>query len=475
MSANQDYTASSTKVYFGTGLREVEDYDMRGAWQEDDWKMIAERNAKRDQWQRRRAEFESPNPAKKRAGAVPLEIIHSLRSDLDLGTRADSGIDMDLESSPNSGGRQSHLSLKKGETLTLTCEQLDRLIAALVEASWVRESVKEARWEQITTVMSGEFNVKDNFHTTSIPSLCGSRITPKPRRKSPAAQVSADICGIALANPAVHGTSIRCTSRPCGPDTRLQVGACAEVDLEHGTEPFSALRVEPRSESSRPQVIFQTAHQALERRKGIPADVLLVEMEVTAIFQNAVKAELAAMTGADVVEVCASPGPSPTAPSESIDWSAAADDEVTTVEATGSVIGNACAILSGLTAETCSVLTLALPSTLEWLAARHQDFIVLRPSSFHDNGVPASVGMPWQSRHLASIMADTAIPEDVQRHLRYLVMCAVSGLLATNERVEKSIVWNGSVSRVQCVALWAVLQEGPRPEAWICFLKTERC
>ncbi|KAK3615219.1 hypothetical protein LTR56_026733 [Elasticomyces elasticus] len=118
--------------------------------------------------------------------------------------------------------------------------------------------------------------------------------------------------------------------------------------------------------------------------------------------------------------------------------------------------------------------TLTLVSELERLKARHQDFLVLRPTGYHENGIMSGVHIPLSSQHLDQLLYNSAPNAmrgealEAARLLRDRVATAVADGFFAGGSFDSRIWWGDQVRNIHFVPLL----EGAdgRPAAWATFL-----
>ncbi|KAK0868233.1 hypothetical protein LTS02_003754 [Friedmanniomyces endolithicus] len=391
--------------------------------------------------------------------------------------------------------------------LMLKPEQVDRLVKALAECPLLHVHVSKQWWDagdvsEATSEASG---------SDATPSLTGSSpsrstlssaqhsqsLVPEQQQRSASvlegdefareypnhpkakAATKQKFGGIAIVDPKVHGSPTRYVSKAYRLGaTTVNVGQCTFLNLPYGTTVQSHLRIEPASSrNSNCRVMMQVVNQVLERRSGHKTFLLVAELDVTESFTRAALMELAAHVdmSLDDIELLA-PGIKAMHRDEQLDWCALADELQTSCAITDAV-ESAAGSFARLTAETCTMQTLTLLSELERLKRRHQDFLVLRPTGYHDNGVMSGVHIPWTSQHLDQLLFDSE-PRHIRgeaskaaRLLRDRVAAAVAAECGAAKAFDSQVWWGDMMRLVHCVPLMD-RPEG-RPAAWVAFLSGE--
>ncbi|KAK1814093.1 hypothetical protein LTR12_011532 [Friedmanniomyces endolithicus] len=390
--------------------------------------------------------------------------------------------------------------------LMLKPEQVDRLVKALAECPLLHVHVSKQWWDA-GDVSDAASEASGSDATPSLTTSSPSRSTLSSAQHSqslvPEHQQSASVLegdefareypnhpkakvatkqkfgGIAIVDPKVHGSPTRYVSQAYRLGaTTVNVGQCTFLALPYGTTVQSHLRIEPASSrSSNCRVMMQVVNQVLERRSGHKTFLLVAELDVTESFTRAALMELAAHVdmSLDDIELLA-PGIKAMHRDEQLDWCALADELQTSCAITDAVEG-AAGSFARLTAETCTMQTLTLMSELERLKRRHQDFLVLRPTGYHDNGVMSGIHIPWTSQHLDQLLFD-AEPRHIRgeaskaaRLLRDRVAAAVAAECGAAKAFDSQIWWGDMMRLVHCVPLMD-RPEG-RPAAWVAFLSGE--
>ncbi|KAK0899587.1 hypothetical protein LTR02_009623 [Friedmanniomyces endolithicus] len=398
----------------------------------------------------------------------------------------------------------THEALKP--RLMLKPEQVDRLVKALAECPLLHVHVSKQWWDA-GDVSDATSEAAASDSTPSLTTSSPSRSTLSSAQHSqslvPEHQQSASVLegdefareypnhpkakaatkqkfgGIASVDPKVHGSPTRYVSQAYRLGaTTVNVGQCTFLALPYGTTVQSHLRIEPASSrSSNCRVMMQVVNQVLERRSGHKTFLLVAELDVTESFTRAALMELAAHVdmSLDDIELLA-PGIKAMHRDEQLDWCALADELQTSCAITDAVEG-AAGSFARLTAETCTMQTLTLMSELERLKRRHQDFLVLRPTGYHDNGVMSGIHIPRTSQHLDQLLFD-AEPRHIRgeaskaaRLLRDRVAAAVAAECGAAKAFDSQIWWGDMMRLVHCVPLMD-RPEG-RPAAWVAFLSGE--
>ncbi|KAK0272852.1 hypothetical protein LTR35_011731 [Friedmanniomyces endolithicus] len=390
--------------------------------------------------------------------------------------------------------------------LMLKPEQVDRLVKALAECpllhvhvskQWwdagdVSEATSEASGSDATPSLTGSSPSRSTLssaqHSQSLvpeqqqsPFLLEDDEFAREYPNHPRAKLATKqkFGGIAIVDPKVHGSPTRYVSKDYRLGaTTVNVGQCTFLKLPYGTTVQSHLRIEPASSrNSNCRVMLQVVNQVLERRSGHKTFLLAAELDVTESFTRAALMELAAHVdmSLDDIELLA-PGIKAMHRDEQPDWCALADELQTSCAITDAV-EEAAGSLARLAAETCTMQTLTLMSELERLKRRHQDFLVLRPTGYHDNGVMSGIHIPWTSQHLDQLLFD-AEPRHIRgeaskaaRLLRDRVAVAVAAECGAAKAFDSQVWWGDMMRLVHCVPLMD-RPEG-RPAAWVAFLSGE--
>ncbi|KAK5684624.1 hypothetical protein LTR17_027184 [Elasticomyces elasticus] len=310
------------------------------------------------------------------------------------------------------------------EKLMLEPEHIGRLVSALAECPLLRVHVSRQWWNANVSDAASllqHFNSQANQTCLSeqrSPSIRQEILEeefarnfpdhPKARRAPEPARTK--LGGIALVDPKVHGTPIRFISRDyqLGTST-VKVGQCFFMNIPYGTTMHSKLRIEPPSNRSiNARVTMQVLSHALERKTGRKKFLLVTELDVTESFAKAALMELSAHAEMPLDDIqMVVPGVKAMPKEGQIDWFALTDELQTSCDIKDAV-EEAASYLANLTAETCTMQTPTLMSELERLKARHQDFLILRSTGYHENGIMSSVHIPLSSQHLDQLLYDSA-------------------------------------------------------------------
>lgn len=412
--------------------------------------------------------------------------------------------DLSMPTSPRSPRSENP---GRGAKIILTPAQIDRLVKALAESPLLNCHVKRQWWDEAPdddmTVLSDStpslssgsgsgtlYSLENKAFLTEQRSPSTTRAILEeefaqeypdhPKAKHPVQHAAASVRtthfgGIALVDPKVQGTPIRYISEGyrLGANV-LQVGACTFLNIPYGTTVQSNLRIEPPSSvNGSARIMLQVVNQVLERKTGKKTFLLVAELDVTEKFTRAAVTELAAtaeITLADIQFVTAEEKER----EADFDWCALADEFEASCEVT-SIVEIAATSFARLSAETCSMQTLTLMSDLERLKTQHQDFLIVRPTGYHKNGMFSGVNIRETSQHLDMMLyesdPDRADSEAAKaaRALRDRVVAAVTERCVKGRPFHTRIWWGDQMRLVHCVPL----QESgadDHPTLWISFL-----
>ncbi|KAK5695789.1 hypothetical protein LTR97_008209 [Elasticomyces elasticus] len=391
--------------------------------------------------------------------------------------------------------------------LMLKPEQVDRLVKALAECPLLHVHVTRQWWDDVSdaeSVLSETDETPSLTTSSSSPSTLYSQPnqgfvteqrTPSvtreileeefareypdhPKARQTTRAIRSDFGGIAIVDPKVHGAPIRFVSRDyqLGTNT-VKVGQCSFLNIPYGTTVQSQLRIESASSRSvNCRVMMQVVNQVLERKTGQKAYLLVAELDVTESITKAALMELSSHAGMPLSDIeLVAPGFKAMPKEEQIDWCALADELQTSCEITD-LVEDAAISFAHLTAENCTMQTLTLMSELERLKVRHQDFLVLRATGHHDNGVMSGVHIPWTSQHLDQVLYESD-PAHIRgeaskaaRLLRHRVVTAVAEGCVGGKAFTGRIWWGDQMRRLHCVPLLEGADADGRPAAWVAFL-----
>ncbi|KAK4503506.1 hypothetical protein PRZ48_004421 [Zasmidium cellare] len=314
--------------------------------------------------------------------------------------------------------RIQSLRTKRKEKLKITPEQLDQLVTALAKAPMIQKDVRKHWWDvddipddetvssfsavSIPTLTSAStlyssFYSHPNEHLPSASKPTPSANQPSTRKTTSTPPLPTTFSGISLADPKTHGSPIRyaSTTHPLPP------GTCSFVQVPYGVDVECTLRVEPLPATRTSRIILQCVNQVVDRKTGTKVSLLVVDEDVTEVVKKAALAEFSTFTKtpSSSIECVASPtAPSPFSSPE-IDWIAIADDLQLTSE-TNALIESSLPYFRNLTPEKAHMKTHTLLSSLERIKDQHLDFLILQPTTFHDNGIPQTIRVPWVSQRL---------------------------------------------------------------------------
>ncbi|KAK4555880.1 hypothetical protein LTR86_007100 [Recurvomyces mirabilis] len=394
--------------------------------------------------------------------------------------------------------------------LMLKPEQVDRLVRALAESPLLRNHVSR-QWFDEGSEVSTMVSAHEREDTPSLTSGSSAEASPlyaqteqsfPAEQRSPiltrdlldddfalrypdhpkARRLSKDLepqfGGIAMVDPKVHGAPVRFISRGYQQGANvLQVGHCSFVNMPFGTTVHASLRVEPASNRSiNCRIMLQVVNQILDRKSSKKSYLLVAELDVTESFIRSSLLELSAHSGMSLDEIeMIAPGVRPMLKKD-LDWCKLADELQTSLAITDAV-GLAAASFAHLSAHTCTMQTLTLMSELERLKTRHQDFLVVRPTGYHANGMMSGISMPWISQHLEQMLydADFMTHHDeaakTARLLRDRVVSAITEGCSGRRSFDTRIWWGDQMRQIHCVPLHESVDG--RPAAWAAFLSGE--
>lgn len=413
--------------------------------------------------------------------------------------------------------RRSSVATTKKEKITVSPEQLDRLIIALANAPLLQNHLRKQWLESDEPEQTGNPSLlslrsalQQTEPTDSTPSLTDHSTASEAHSESSGSLYNranatfvnesdasspldgedgptsnehhlaytrprARFGGIALTDPKVHGAPIRFISKGYKKGANvLQVGQCSFLNVPYGASVDSIMRIEPgdiANGGAACSVTVQVMAQVLERRKGRKVYLLVAEVDVTESMTKAVLVEFARHTGMSLenIEIMRPEPVRHDSIHESVDWCALAD-EFQASYSTNEIIENAGASFKSLDAETCTMQTLTLLSELERIRAQHVDFLVLRSTTTsHSNGMPTGITVPWISQHLNhhvnlwSPEASSLFREDL--------VAAVGRRHADGEPFAVRVLWGRKKKIVRCVPL--LEGEGGKTASWVAFLGDE--
>lgn len=398
----------------------------------------------------------------------------------------------------------------KREKITVSPEQLDRLIVALANAplvhthlrkQWLEHEGEDGETTGNPSLLSLRSALRQTDRSDSTPSLTNnSTASDAPSDSSsgldgranttfvheptlddddaaaaagrPAltehrlsyTRPRAKFGGIALTDPKVAGGPIRFVSKGYKKGANiLQVGQCSFLNIPYSSSSDCILRVEPgdlANGGAACSVTIQIMAQVLERKRGRRAYLLVADVDVTESLTKAVLVEFARHTGFSLEDIEVG-RPEPPVRHDSfqqqendpiVDWCALAD-ELQASWSTNEIIDNAIHAFKSLDAETCTMQTLILLSELERIKAQHVDFLVLRSPAArqHSNGMPTSISVPWISQHLDRHV-NLWSPE-ASSLFREDLVAAVGRRHADGEPFAVRVLWGRKKKIVRCVPL----------------------
>lgn len=375
---------------------------------------------------------------------------------------------------------QRYLHSPAKSRLTVTPEQIDQLVTALVRAPLIQQRTSQpcrdyyfsddvtAVSEQLLPSPASEtiYALPNQQFLTSRPSLV----------KSTSHLLDLDAGCLALLDARAPGLPVEYLSTDCGGDTDdLRVGKSTFISVPSGANSTSTLHIRPPPNPTHPSTItLQAISSAIERRTGSTARHLVAEIDMTRSFTKAVLTELAAHAdrSLDDIDVALRP-PSPVDDDGTLDWCALADELQAQGEAAEAVDAVAKSFHS-LAVETCAMQTLTLLAELARVMARHAEFIIVEPSARGKDGRVAKVRIPFVSHTLIEAGPYLRLDRGAHRNgadlahgLLQEVVNAVCSRADTDEEFDVD-GGNGTTTRLTCVPLFETTEEGAK--AWCVFV-----
>lgn len=388
---------------------------------------------------------------------------------------------------------------KKGrerEKVKITAEQLDQLIKGLAKSQLIQRSVRKQYWDS-TDLLEDEPTASVN--STSFAALHATAATPfsqsnksllqadshpyanRPLSATPPPILSSG--GISLLDPSITGCPVSYISH----DTLQEPAPLATGSntflpkLPYGTDVQCSLHILPPAPEDLPpcKVLLRAINQVIDRKSGKRGDLLLADVEVTDLFAKAALTEFAEATGTNLDDIILQPPTASSSPEDAVsivDWCALADEMQSTSDVVH-LIDLAVQNFSKLKSETCAMRTLALMSELERIKDQHMDFLILLPTRFHGNGMPANMRMPWVSQRLWNDWYGGTGREGVgygkaAREFQQGIVEEVARRATGREKFTVGVEWRGREGEqvVHCVPLKGREEQG---DAWACFIRGE--
>ncbi|EME82767.1 uncharacterized protein MYCFIDRAFT_80375 [Pseudocercospora fijiensis CIRAD86] len=387
----------------------------------------------------------------------------------------------------------------KDDALKITPVQLDQLVVALAKSRMLVKHVSGDWWD-LDDVPDDE-SVVSSFSQVSLPTLTSAstlytrqnenfvndqRNTNSSQSQGQMPRVAAQngaFGGVALCDTKVHGTPVRFVSKNYRHGSSiLDVGTCTYLSVTYGTEVECALSIEaPSNGSSGTRIVLQCKTQVVDRKSGKQVYTLMAEEDVTKGFIKAALAELAEARGKAYDDIkIASPSQDSATESPDIDWVEFAD-ELQAAADVSDLVDETAAIFKTLESETASMQTLTLMSSLDRIKENYEDFLILRPIAFHDNGLPSSMRLPWVSQRLYTdwyqskkIGDDEVAPGDTQeaQDFQACIVANVAKQGAKAQAFDCEAYWGEHNKQyLHCVPLMEN-SEG-HCDAWACFVRGE--
>ncbi|CAK1357691.1 unnamed protein product [Cercospora beticola] len=408
--------------------------------------------------------------------------------------------------------------------IQITPEQLDKLVVALAQSKLVRKHLSKD-WFDLEGVPDSD-SIVSSFSDVSLPTLTSaSSLYSRQNTDSPPLndgaqpprysledphleQAKREIThaprtsgGILICDPKIYGTPAKFASivhkSALGSRTFLTAPDSSEVEC--------SLRVAPASSANANVRVFLTCvNQIVDRKSGKQASILSAEIDVTERIAKAALSELAEGTSILVedIGICASPTatttvtkrPSSITPdvrssilssnSSLIDWLAIADD-LQARDQIASMIETAVSVLHNLSSETASPCTHDLLIHLSRLADQHHDLLILRPTSYHADGImPHTIKIPHCSRRIfedwytdprGSQAGEKIGESQAARMFQRGIVTSVAKRAREKESFKIEVFWEkgGRMRQVLRIVPMAGGEDGEE-RIWCCFVLGER-
>ncbi|GIZ42055.1 hypothetical protein CKM354_000533500 [Cercospora kikuchii] len=427
----------------------------------------------------------------------------------------------DVKDKPENTPEQSQSP--RQTAIQITPEQLDRLIVALAQSKLVRKHLSKD-WFDLEGVPDTD-SIVSSFSHVSLPTLTSaSSLYSRQNTDSPPVSDGAEpprysledphleqakgeiphaprtSGGLLICDPKIYGTPAKFASvvhkSALGSRTFLTAPDSSEVEC--------SLRVAPASSANANVRVFLTCVcQIVDRKSGKQASILSAEIDVTERIVKAALSELAEGTSVRVedIAICASPTTAATTTkcpsitpdvrssilssnSSLIDWLAIADD-LQARDQIASMIETAVSVLHNLSSETASPCTHNLLIHLSRLADQHHDLLILRPTSYHADGVmPHTIKIPHCSRRIfedwytdprGSQAGEKIGESQAARMFQRGIVTSVAKRAGEKESFKIEVFWEKGGRMRQVLRIVPMVGgEGGEERIWCCFVLGER-
>lgn len=384
----------------------------------------------------------------------------------------------------------------KNDAIKVTPEQLDKLVVALAESRMLQKRVQGGGWD--IDDVPDDASIISSFSQVSLPTLTSAStlysqqndnfVTERSENRNKQPTTDEELVlkhlsslnarktfgpfggGVALCDSKVHGAPIRYVSNDYKFNGGvLRFGSSTYLSVPYGADVESSLRIEtPPHHVPGKRVVIQCKTQVVDRKSGKQVYALMGEEDVTEHFVKAAIAELAKDAKKSPGDIIVS-RPSPVSSPE-VDFLDLLDD-LLIGEDTEISIENAITSFKQLDASIATMQTLILMSELDRVNKNHRDFLILRPTTFHENGRPSNMRVPWVSQQLHTDWYAKDGPGYTQaaKDFQECIVANVAKHATATRPFTFAAYWKDVKEYIRCVPLSA---EG-HCDAWACFVHGE--
>lgn len=272
---------------------------------------------------------------------------------------------------------------------------------------------------------------------------------------------------VALTDLKVRGTPVRFLSSnfPLGANV-LNVGDHTYLNTPYEANSGLSIRIEaPTEPDQRCRLYLQSVNVVIDCETGKKVFNAIIESDITGDIQRAATAELAISCNITEAAVGTMSVGTPKISSPEIDWCALADEIQAAHEFDTGIEETSRRFADSLASDSSSA-TIHLLEQIDQIRVAHSAFMIMRSFSFHTDGKPATVGIPWISQHLQRELEVYDSGSKAGKHIRDEVVQAISnGMSGSATPFDRT---TSSGIEVRCVPLSDTIMKSA--DAFICFL-----
>ncbi|QIW97543.1 hypothetical protein AMS68_003061 [Peltaster fructicola] len=347
------------------------------------------------------------------------------------------------------------------EQLTITVEQLDQVISALVRAPLITSSLQNQHLSFATSQQtSGIFNLSNKQFITRTAQEFAPDLHLFNGRSG----------GVSMIDTGTADGAVLYTSAICDTNS-LKSGDRIQIDLPDDLP--SAVRLEylpPNSNGMSSKVTLQSIHAVYARRTDSLSHHLSIEEDLTHAFTKAALAELARISSVPVDDIKIVDDVATAFNKNSVDWSVIADALLASGESVDLVDQTLMEIRS-LDATLCAMQTLTLLSEISRLKSCNRNFLVLQLVRDNESGKVEKTTVPYWSQSIWSSFDARKADVDVLKVAKDFIHSVVKAVYPCPYMLEEFAISDASgfTKIFRCLPLYD--DGGKTPKAWAVFIE----